>query len=174
LSAAVRGDTEAVTDPPTLRDRSGEDAAERLDRELLELLNELRVVMPGVQVLFGFLLTVPFQQGFHDIDAFQRDVYFATLLLTAAAAAFLMGPSAFHRLTFRERQKPYLVELGTRQVIVGMALLALAMNGAVLLLTDILFTATTVIIVVTASTALFAWLWFGLALVRRARGTTDW
>jgi hypothetical protein len=154
--------------------RSDEDEAERLDRELIELLNELRVVMPGVQVLFGFLLTVPFQQRFETIDDFQRIVYFVTLLLVAAASAFLMGPSAFHRLTFREGQKPYLVRLGTRQTIVGMALLALAMNGVLLLLTDLLFHATTVAIVVTVMVGLFGWLWFGLALWRRASGRTEW
>jgi hypothetical protein len=154
--------------------RSGEDEAERLDRELIELLNELRVVMPGVQVLFGFLLTVPFQQRFETIDDFQRIVYFVTLMLVAAASAFLMGPSAFHRLTFREGQKPYLVRLGTRQTIVGMALLALAMNGVLLLLTDLLFHTTTVAIVVTAMGGLFGWLWFGLALRRRASGRTEW
>jgi hypothetical protein len=154
--------------------RRDEDEGERLDRELLELLNELRVVMPGVQLLFGFLLTVPFQQRFASIDTFQRTVYFATLLLTATAAAFLMAPSAFHRITFRERQRPYLVKLGTRQTIAGMACLALAMNGAVLLLTDLLFHATTVAIVVTCTTSLFAWLWFGHALLRRFRGIPEW
>ncbi|HEV7493923.1 DUF6328 family protein [Baekduia sp.] len=154
--------------------RSDEDEGERLDRELIELLNELRVVMPGVQVLFGFLLTVPFQQRFTTIDDFQRIVYFVTLLLVAASSAFLMGPSAFHRLTFREGQKPYLVELGTRQTIVGMALLALAMNGVLLLLTDLLFHTATVAIVVAAMVGLFGWLWFGLALRRRASGRTEW
>jgi hypothetical protein len=154
--------------------RKDEDEAQRLDRELIELLNELRVVMPGVQVLFGFLLTVPFQQGFHDIDAFQRTVYFATLLLTAAASAFLMAPSAFHRLTFRAGQKPYLVQFGTRQAIIGMGLLALAMNGAVMLLTDILFHSLTVAITVACSATLFAWLWFGVALRRLASGKTEW
>src|SRR6195952_5555407 len=132
--------------------REAEDDAERLDRELIELLNELRVVMPGVQVLFGFLLTVPFQQRFTTIDDFQRIVYFVTVLLTAASAAFLMGPSAFHRLTFREGQKPYLVELGSRQAIAGMVLLALAMNGVLLLLTDILFHTTTVAVTITLTT----------------------
>jgi hypothetical protein len=154
--------------------RAHEDEAERLDRELIELLNELRVIMPGVQVLFGFLLTVPFQQRFSEVDDFQRIVYFVTLLLTAASAAFLMGPSAFHRLTFRERQKPYLVSLGTRQMIVGMALLALAMNGALLLLTDVLFGALTVAIVVAAMSTLFSWLWFGLAWRRKASGKREW
>jgi hypothetical protein len=165
----------AVTPEDTRQQaRSDEDEGERLDRELLELLNELRVVMPGVQVLFGFLLTVPFQQRFTTIDDFQRIVYFATLLLTAASAAFLMGPSAFHRLTFREGQKPYLVTLGTRQTIAGMALLALAMNGVLLLLTDVLFGTTTVAVTVTLTAALFGWLWFGLALRRRASGRTEW
>jgi hypothetical protein len=154
--------------------RSDEDEAQRLDRELIELLNELRVVMPGVQVLFGFLLTVPFQQRFETIDDFQRIVYFVTLLLVAASSAFLMGPSAFHRLTFREGQKPYLVRLGTRQTIVGMGLLALAMNGVLLLLTDLLFHTTTVAIVVAAMVALFGWLWFGLALWHRASGRHGW
>jgi len=154
--------------------RSDEDDAERLDRELIELLNELRVVMPGVQVLFGFLLTVPFQQRFEQVDGFQRTVYFVTLLLTAASAAFLMGPSAFHRLTFRHHQKPYLVKLGTRQTIAGMVLLAFAMNGVLLLLTDVLFHSTTVAITVACTSALFAWLWFGLAFSRRAAGKTEW
>jgi Family of unknown function (DUF6328) len=156
------------------RARRDEDEAERLDRELIELLQELRVVMPGVQLLFGFLLTVPFQQRFADIDDFQRDVYFATLLLTAASAAFLMAPSAFHRLTFRARQKPHIVRLGTRQTIAGMALLALAMNGALLLITDFLFESLTVAITLACSTTLFAWLWFGVALRRLASGKKEW
>jgi hypothetical protein len=154
--------------------REEEDEAARLDRELIELLNELRVVMPGVQVLFGFLLTVPFQQRFQTIDDFQRIVYVVTLLLTAAAAAVLMAPSAFHRLTFRRGQKPYLIKLGTRQTIAGMALLALAMNGVILLLTDLMFHTTTVVVIVAATSALFAWLWFGLAWTRLASGKRDW
>ena len=154
--------------------RADEDEGERLDRELIELLNELRVVMPGVQLLFGFLLTVPFQQRFSQVDDFQRTVYFVTLLLTAASAAFLMAPSAFHRLTFREGQKPYLVKLGTHQTIVGMALLALAMNGALLLLTDLVFHTLTAAIIVAGTGLLFAWLWFGLALTRLASGKKEW
>jgi hypothetical protein len=154
--------------------RSDEDEAERLDRELIELLNELRVVMPGVQLLFGFLLTVPFQQNFQKVDGFQRDVYFATLLLTAASAAFLMAPTAFHRLTFRAGQKPYMIKLATRQTIVGMALLLLAMNGAILLLTDVLFHALTVGIAVGAMVTLYAWLWFGKALWRLRSGKREW
>jgi hypothetical protein len=154
--------------------RSDEDEGERLDRELLELLNELRVVMPGVQLLFAFLLTVPFQQRFAQVTDFQRIVYVITLALTAASVAFLMAPSAFHRLTFRAGQKPYLVKLGTRQTIVGMALMALAMNGAVLLVVDVLFRWPTVAVIVTGTSLLFAWLWFGLALTRLASGKKEW
>jgi hypothetical protein len=166
---------EATTSTPSKeRARSDQDEAERLDRELIELLNELRVVMPGVQLLFGFLLTVPFQQRFSTVDSFQRDIYFATLLLTAASAAFLMAPAAFHRLTFREGQKPYLVRLGTSQTIAGMALLALAMNGAILLLTDFLFGTLTVAITLGVTASLFFWLWFGLAWRRKASGKREW
>jgi hypothetical protein len=85
-----------------------------------------------------------------------------------------MAPSAFHRLTFRHRQKPYLVKLGTRQAIVGLALLALAMNGALMLLADFLFGTVTVVVIVACSSALFAWLWFGLAWRRLASGKREW
>jgi hypothetical protein len=165
-----------ASEPNTTKNkaRAGEDEAERLDRELIELLNELRVVMPGVQVLFGFLLTVPFQQRFSMVDDFQRTVYFATLLLTAGSAAFLMAPSAFHRLTFREGQKPYLIRLGTRQTVAGMVLLALAMNGTIMLLADVLFGTLTVVITVAGTSLLFTWLWFGLAWRRKASGKREW
>jgi hypothetical protein len=163
-----------VAEPDRDEAREDEDEGERLDRELLELLNELRVVMPGVQVLFGFLLTVPFQQRFETINAFQRDVYTATLLLTAAAAAFLMTPSAFHRLTFRAGEKPYLVKFGTTVTVIGMVLLALAMNGALLLLTDILYHGSTVAVMVGVSVALYVSLWFGVASIRRLRGKKAW
>jgi hypothetical protein len=154
--------------------RADEDEGDKLDRELIELLNEVRVVMPGVQVLFGFLLTVPFQQRFGGVDDFQRIVYFVTLLLAAGSAAFLMAPSAFHRLTFRAGQKPYLIELASRQTIAGMALLALAMNGALLLISDLLFHSLTVVITVAGMSALFVWLWFGLAWRRLASGKREW
>jgi O-antigen/teichoic acid export membrane protein len=154
--------------------RASEDEAEKLDRELIELLNELRVVMPGVQLLFGFLLTVPFQQRFGEVTDFQKAVYFATLLLTAGSAACLMAPSAFHRLTFREHQKPYLVDLATRQTIAGLVLVALAMTGAVMLLTDVLFGAVVVAVVTAGTAAVFCWLWFGLAWRRMASGKREW
>jgi hypothetical protein len=151
--------------------REDEDEGERLDRELLELLNELRVAMPGVQILFGFLLTVPFQQRFADVTAFQRDLYLVCLLLAAGAGALLIAPTAHHRLTFREGQKPRLVKLGTHYAIGGLVLLALAMTATVMLVTDVLFQDLTVAIVVAAVAGLFAWLWFAMPLLQRARGS---
>ena len=154
--------------------RENEDEGERLDRELIELLNEVRVAMPGVQVLFGFLLTVPFQQGFQRINETQKYIYFVTLLLSAAATAMLIAPSAYHRILFREHQKPLIVKQGSRQLLIGLAFLALAMTGAVFLITDILFASTTVVAVVAAVAVLYAWMWFGIGLVRKLRGGQAW
>lgn len=122
--------------PGVSRDETG---AERHDRQLGELLQELRVALPGVQVLFAFLLTVPFSARFGEATAFQRDVYFATLLLTAAATVLLMAPTAIHRSLFRRGMKGAIVEIGHRLTLAGLALLALAIAGAVVLVTDVLF-----------------------------------
>jgi cation transport ATPase len=142
---------------------------ERLNRQMTELLNELRVAMPGVQVLFGFLLAVPFQQRFQTVDAFQRDVYFVTLIAAAAATAFLIAPSAYHRIAFQMHDKPRIIRVGTVQFICGLVALAIAMNGAVLLVTDVLFQAATVVVTLAVIGSLFAWLWFGIGLWRRLR-----
>ena len=109
-----------------------ESEAERLDRNLGELLQELRVALPGVQVLFAFLLAVPFQQNFTTISEFEKKVYFATLLLTALSAALLIAPSAYHRLTFRYQQKHRLVFISNRLAIAGLGTLALAMTCAIM------------------------------------------
>jgi hypothetical protein len=146
-----------------------EEEQERLNRQMTELLNELRVAMPGVQVLFGFLLAVPFQQRFASVSPFQRDVYFVTLLAAATATAFLIAPSAYHRVAFQRHDKPNIIRTGTRQFLCGLVALAVAMNGAVLLVTDFLFRAPTVIITLVCVASLFAWLWFGIGLWRRAR-----
>jgi len=146
-----------------------EEEQEQLNRQMTELLNELRVAMPGVQVLFGFLLAVPFQQRFQDVDAFQRDVYFVTLLAAMTATAFLIAPSAYHRIAFGQHEKPNIIVVGTVQFICGLVALAIAMNGAVLLVTDFIFRATTVIVTLAITGSLFAWLWFGVGLWRRLR-----
>lgn len=140
---------------------------ERLDRNLGELLQELRVALPGVQVLFAFLLAVPFQQGFSKISEFQKDIYFATLLLTAISAALLISPSAYHRLTFRMQQKDQLLLLANRFTIAGLTALALAMILAIVLITDVLFSTAATIVAGGIATAVFAFFWFALPLKRR-------
>jgi hypothetical protein len=139
---------------------------ERLDRNLEELLQELRVILPGVQVLFAFLLVVPFNQRFADVTAFQKDLYLGTLLCAAAASACLIAPSIQHRIAFRTQDKENLIFRANQLVIVGGALLAVAMTGAIWLVTGFLFrdslTAAAVVIVA----AVFATLWFGVPLVR--------
>jgi cation transport ATPase len=144
-----------------------EEEQERLNRQMTELLNELRVAMPGVQVLFGFLLAVPFQQRFQTVDAFQRDVYFVALVASAVATAFLIAPSAYHRIAFGQHEKPRIIAIGTVQFICGLAALAIAMNCAVLLVTDFLFQARTVVVTLIVLGTLFASLWFGFGLWRR-------
>ena len=148
-------------------DNGEETESDRLNRELDQLLGELRVAMPGVQVLFAFLLAVPFQQRFAQATDFQRDVYFVTLLASAAASALFVAPTAYHRLMFRERDKPKLVAISSKLALAGLACLAIAMNGAVLLVTDVLFSRTTAVVTVVATSTLFVGLWFVLGLARK-------
>lgn len=144
-----------------------EDEKERLDRNLGELLQELRVALPGVQVLFAFLLTVPFQQGFAKITPFQEKVYFACLLLTAVSASLLISPTAYHRMTFRMQQKRHLLFLANKFAIAGLACVALAMTGVVVLVTDLLFGAFATAVVGTLTFLMFALLWFVMPAHRR-------
>lgn len=162
MNEAANGDHALVADRP-------EEEQERLNRQFEELLQELRVAMPGVQVLFGFLLTVPFQQRFQDVTDFQRTIYFCSLIAAALATAFFIAPSAYHRVMFQRREKPNVIRLGNAQMIVGLVALALAMNGAVLLVTDFLFHLELVAVVVTLLTTVYLTLWFGIGLVRRVR-----
>jgi hypothetical protein len=157
---------ENQSERPSGRDETEE---QRLDRNLGELLQELRVALPGVQVLFAFLLAVPFQQHFQEITEFEKRVYFATLLLTALSAALLIAPSAYHRLTFRYQQKHRLVFIANRLAIAGLAALALAMTCAVMLITDVLFGTVTTIVTVALVFGMFVVLWAFLPLKRRFR-----
>lgn len=159
-----------MVDRPSGRDET-EDA--RLDRNLGELLQELRVALPGVQVLFAFLLAVPFQQNFTKITSFQKDVYFATLLCTAISAALLIAPSAYHRLTFHLQQKRQLVFLANRFAIAGLGFLALAMTGAIMLITDVLFGAAMTVVTSAAAFTMFLLLWYALPLKRRFDAEED-
>jgi hypothetical protein len=146
-----------------------ESEKERLDRNLMELLGELRVALPGVQVLFAFLLAVPFQQGFEKVTLFQRDVYFVTMLCALVASACLIAPTAFHRITFRMQQKPALVAISNRLAIAGLVALGLAMTGVILLISDVLFGAATVVVATGLAAALLVGLWAVLPLRHRRK-----
>jgi len=151
--------------------RRDDEEQERLNRQLLELLNELRVALPGVQVLFAFLLAVPFQARFGEITSFQRHVYLVTLLASAAATACLIAPTGYHRILFQRGDRPRVIQHGTRMLIAGLICLMIAMTGAVFLISDVIFSAATAVSVTAVATAIFFWLWFGQALARRLRGS---
>jgi hypothetical protein len=152
--------------PETGREES---ESERLDRNLQEMLGELRVALPGVQVLFAFLLVVPFNQRFADVTQFQKTVFFATLLFTAASTVCLIAPTTHHRLEFRQQDKQRIVETGNRIVILGLLLLAVAMTGAVLFVTDFLYSSTTTIAAAGGAGLAFAILWYLIPLRRLAQ-----
>jgi len=155
---------DGMEERPSGRDES---EAERLDRNLGELLQELRVALPGVQVLFAFLLAVPFQQNFTKINGFEKGVYFFTLLCTAFSAILLIAPSSYHRVTFHLQQKRELIHLANRFTIAGLAFLALAMTGAIVLITDVLFGGAVTVITGVGAAGAFAVLWYVVPLRRR-------
>jgi len=139
---------------------------ERVDRNLIELLNELRVALPGVQVLFAFLLVLPFNQGFTMITEFQRVVYLVTLLVAALAAVMLIAPSMHHRLQFHEGNKEEILRDANRLSILGMSSLAVAMVGAVMLCTDFVFAAGTMIASVVGVGVAFLVIWYAMPIRR--------
>jgi uncharacterized protein involved in cysteine biosynthesis len=141
---------------------------ERVDRNLQEMLGELRVALPGVQVLFAFLLVVPFNQRFAEVTSFQRTLYLITLLFTTASTVCLIAPTVHHRIEFRKQQKAAIVETGNRIVIVGLALLAIAMTGAVLFVTDVIYGTTTTVFAAGGAALAFLLLWYLVPLRRLA------
>jgi amino acid transporter len=140
-----------------------------LNRELIELLNELRVVLPGVQVLFAFLLVVPFTNGWDRVTDVQRYVYFVAFLCAALASAFLIAPSTYHRLRWREGDREHMLVTANRLAIWGAVFLAAGITATVFLITDVLFGNAWAGVVAAAIGGTLVWLWFGLALVRDAR-----
>ena len=144
-----------------------ENALERVDRNLVELLQEVRVVQTGVQVLFAFLLTAPLAARFHELSAFQRLAYFATLLASGAAAILLIAPTAYHRILFRLGDKEHLVTVANRFTLAGLACVAVSITGALLLVTDLIFAGTIVVIATTAIAAVTCVLFWCLAPLRR-------
>ena len=149
--------------------RGDEEAKERRDRELIELLNELRVALPGVQVLFAFLLTVPFSQGYKTITTTQRNVYFLTFLCTTASTALLIAPTAYHRIQWRGGDKEKMLRLSNSLALGGLIFLALAVTGVVFVITDIVIGGALTPISTALSTFAFALLWFALPASRRMR-----
>jgi hypothetical protein len=142
------------------------DDERKRDRQMLELLNELRIALPGVQILFAFLLTVPFSARFEDLTAFQRDVYYLTLIATALSAACLIAPSAAHRLRFHKGEREWIVESANQLMIAGLVFLAAALGGSVLLITDVMFDGARVWIYTTAVALCIVGLWFLRPLAR--------
>ena len=149
-----------------------EDPKERVDRELIELLNELRVALPGVQVLFAFLLIVPFTERFSQVDDAARYVYFAALLAAAASSALLIAPSSIHRLRFRDPQKEEILLTSNRLLVAGTAFLALAITATVFVIAEAMFGLPAGIVVAAVTAAWFTWFWYGLPLVQRRGGAT--
>jgi hypothetical protein len=145
------------------------DEEARLDRELIELLNELRVALPGVQVLFAFLLTVPFTSRFARVNDLQQDAYLLALVATAVGSVLLMAPTAYHRLRFRERDKEAIIRTSNRLAIAGTVCVAVGMTASVFLVTDVLFKKAVTGIVTGIVAGCFVWFWYGLPLLRAAR-----
>jgi hypothetical protein len=147
----------------------GESEKERVDRELIELLNELRIVLPGVQVLFAFLLTVPFSNGFSRMTNLQRHVYFAAFIAATIATILLIAPSTYHRIMFRRGDKEDILWTSNHLAIAGTAFLATAMSAVVFVITDILFHAVAASITAALAAAGFVGTWYGLPLYRRLK-----
>jgi len=141
-----------------------EDPKERVDRELIELLNELRVALPGVQVLFAFLLVVPFSQRFDVLTASDRRVYFAAVLGSAAASAFLIAPSAHHRPRFRSGSKERMLKIANALASAGMVALAFSMGCVVYVISTVIHSAATAAVITGVVTAGIVALWFVLPL----------
>jgi hypothetical protein len=151
--------------PGTDGGEADEDRTERVNRELIELLNELRVALPGVQVLFAFLLAVPFAQGFTHTTDFQRALFFVVMSLTAVSLALLIAPSAWHRIRFRQQDKERILQASNKMSIAGLGFLALAMTGAVMLIADFIYSPTLTIVSGVAAVIVYGLLWYVLPLM---------
>jgi len=154
-----------------LHEESGRDEGEeeRADRNLSDLLQELRVALPGVQVLFAFLLTVPFTQRFKELTDFQEKLYFGVLICVALSSVLLVAPTAGHRVLFRRQQKEYIVTIANNLALAGLFLLAIAMTGAIALISDFLFGPATAIIAGAVMAVAFTGFWYAGPVFRRSQ-----
>ena len=139
---------------------------EKRDRQMLELLNELRVALPGVQILFAFLLTVPFAQGFQSVTSTQRTLFYLSLLATAASTICLIAPSATHRLRFHKNDRAYIIESANRYMIVGLIFLGIAIVLAIATVTDYLYDSWVVWAALAVIALVLGALWFVRPLLR--------
>lgn len=142
---------------------------ERLDREVIELLNELRVALPGVQVLFAFLLLLPFQQSFAEVTSLDRQIYYLAFASTAAASVLLIAPSTYHRIRFRDRDKEQMLRTSNRFLLGGSLLLGVAIASVTFLVTDVVFGDPAGATAAAIAAAVVGWFWFGLPLSRKVR-----
>lgn len=146
-----------------------ETETERADRNLADLLQELRVAGLGVQVLFGFLLSLPFSARFERLGHPQRELYVASLLLAALSTALLCAPVAYHRLIFRRHQKSRLLRVANVMALLGLGTVGLAISGAVLLVVGFVDRGVSVPAIAVVTLACFAGLWFVFPIVHRSR-----
>jgi hypothetical protein len=159
----------APSDEADADDGRKETSLERLDRNTIELLNELRVASTGIQFMFAFLLVVPFDSAFKQISSFEKIVYFVTLLCVAVSAVLLIAPSVHYRILFRQGEKRYLVSLANRLMISGLLFLGFGFTGILILLADVVVGGLAPVIVGGLGFVGIAVLWFGIPLRRRAR-----
>lgn len=152
---------------------SKETEKQRWQRNFADLLQELRVAQTGVQILFAFLLTLPFSNGFTETTEFQRDVYIVALLAAAAATAMIISPVAFHRALFRQGRKPELVRFAHRMATGGLAFMLIAMVSAVLLITDFVLDRPIAFVLSALAGIWFLTFWVALPFARRSWGDDD-
>jgi hypothetical protein len=146
-----------------------ESPKERVDRELSELLEEIRVLLPGVEILFGFLIILPFSGGLSEVSGFERVLYLASLLTTSAGLALLVSPTTYHRLRFREMDKERMLFTVNRLVIVASVLVLLGIGLAVYLVVESILGGALAGLIAAGNALWFAWFWFGLPLLRKSR-----
>jgi amino acid transporter len=155
--------TDGRTDGP----ERGEDEKARVDRELIELLNELRVALPSVQILFAFLLVIPFNSGFEQLSTVERWVYYAAFVSAALGTVLLIAPSSYHRLRFRQGDKEQMLFTSNKLLLTGMAFVAISMTLAVGLISEFVFGNVQALVAGIAIGGWVIWFWYGLPLSRR-------
>jgi len=154
-------------DPGQIADPPDEPDSERLGRNVTDLLNELRVAGTGIQVMFAFLLVLPFNAGWKKASTFDRWDYFVTLLCIAIAAVLLIAPSVYHRILFRQREREYLVRVGTRLAIAASVFLAIGLTGILVLISNYVFGTVAAVTVGIVAAIVVASVWFAVPLIRR-------